>query len=307
MSDDVKQTRATTPLSGVPDLVGEEKAPVLVQLAGPGAVRRFVLDREFTRIGRDRASNEIVLEDPWVSRQHSRIVLPERGGARLEDLESRHGSQVNSRRVRDTDLADGDLIQIGQATFKYLDRLSAEAPFYQEVFRLAFRDPVAGTYSRRYFDEALAREVLRSDRRGTAIAVLLIDVDRFKTVNDALGHKAGDEVLAQTAGILQAVLRGESITARFGGDEFAILLPASDLDEATQVAERLREAVEAEGMGAKDQPVTISIGVAATGIGAASSPELLLAAADAALYRAKKKGSNCVEPALAEDAPDTEA
>lgn len=307
MSDDLEKTQANTPLQGTPQAAGKESLPVLVQLAGPGAVRRFVLNRETTRIGRDAARNEIVLEDRWVSRRHARIVLDPRGGARLEDRDSRHGCMVNSQRLREGELTDGDLIQIGQATFKYLDSASAEAPFYSEVFRLAFRDPVTGTYSRRYFDEAFAREAQRADRHSTAMAVMLIDLDEFKTVNDTLGHVVGDQVLAQATGVLQAVLRGESIAARFGGDEFAVLLPATDLEEATAVAERLRVAIEAESMGVEGHPITISVGVAASQPDGTLPPRRLLSAADEALYRAKRGGRNRVELAGPGDGSPGEA
>jgi len=163
MSRDLDETHTTGEMK-LPDSTREPDSPVLVQLAGPGAVRRFDLDREVTTIDRDAEANDILLEDPWVSRTHTQLVL-EGGRARLEDQGSRNGCSVNSRAVRDTELEDGDLIQIGQTTFKYLRPGSAEAPFYSEVFRLAFHDPVTGTYSRRYFDEALEREILRVDRR----------------------------------------------------------------------------------------------------------------------------------------------
>ena len=301
MRDDLEKTHGHTPLDGTPEPTGEESSPALVQLAGPGAVRRFLLERTTTRIGRAASNNEIVLEDRWVSRRHARIVLKPDGGARLEDRGSSHGSRVNSEPRRDADLVDGDLIQIGQATFKYLDSTGAEAPFYSEVFRLAFRDPVTGAYSRRYFDEALARESLRADRRVSTTAVLLIDLDHFKEVNDTLGHSEGDRVLAQAAGLMQAVLRGESITARFGGDEFAILLPATEVEEAASVAERLRQAVEAEAMGVEGREITISVGVAATEHDGGLTADRLLHAADVALYRAKRAGRNRVKRARPED------
>lgn len=272
--------------------------PTLVQLSGAGAVRRFLLESEVTTIGRDTTVNDIVLEDPWVSRTHTRIVL-HAFGARLEDCGSRNGCLVNSERVEELELRDGDLIQIGHATFKFLQAGSPEAPFYQEVFRLAFRDPVTGTYSRRYFDEALARELLRSSRQGTPLSVLLIDVDRFKEVNDTYGHKVGDVVLAETAAIIQRSLRGESITARFGGDEFVVLLPTSGLEEAVTVADRLRQAYEDEPPPSCPDAagITLSIGVAATSSSRVRSAEDLLNAADEALYRAKRAGRNRVDRA----------
>jgi diguanylate cyclase (GGDEF)-like protein len=276
----------------------EYSPPTLVQLSGSGAVRRFLLESEVTTIGRDAATNDIVIDDPWVSRSHSRIVLHP-FGARLEDCGSRNGCLVNSEKVDELELRDGDLIQIGHATFKYLPAGSAEAPFYQEVFRLAFRDPVTATYSRRYFEEALARELLRCSRQQTPLSVLLIDVDHFKRVNDTFGHRVGDVVLAETAAIIQRALRGESITARFGGDEFVVLLPTSGLDEAVAVAERLRHGFETGPPESCPDAVqlSLSIGVAATSAESERSAEDLLNAADEALYSAKRAGRNRIASA----------
>lgn len=307
MNEDLEITHALLQLSDS-ECAPEKGPPVLVQLAGPGAVRRFVLTRAITRIGRDAEANEIVLSDPWISRQHTQVVLGEEG-ARLEDRGSRNGCLVNSATVTDADLADGDLIQIGQATFKYLEAGSAEAPFYQEVFRLAFHDPVTGSYSRRYFDDALERELLRAQRHAGSLSVLLIDVDNFKQVNDTLGHKVGDEVLSETANTLRKGLRGESITARFGGDEFAVLLPDSPPSEAARVAEKLRAAIEELGNARTEAPmVTVSIGLSSWQPRRPCTAEELLSSADEALYRAKNKGRNRVEaspPGAAPQEPDT--
>jgi diguanylate cyclase (GGDEF)-like protein len=307
MTEDLERTHALLKL-GDSESAPEQGPPVLVQLAGPGAVRRFALTRQITRIGRDGEANEIVLSDPWVSRRHTQVVI-EAGRARIEDRQSRNGCIVNSTRVTDAPLADGDLLQIGQATFKYLEAGSAEAPFYQEVFRMAFHDPVTGSYSRRYFDEALEREILRAQRHGKSLSVLLIDVDNFKQVNDTLGHKVGDRVLSETATALQGALRGESITARFGGDEFAVLLPESSFAEAAEVAEKLRTAIEELGAGRSEPTaVTISIGLAASEPERRSTADELLTLADEALYRAKRRGRNRVEPRpprAISDEPDT--
>ncbi len=269
----------------------------LVQLAGPGAVRFFVLAEELTRLGRGRECNDIVLNDPWVSREHTEIAL-RNGIAELRDRKSRNGCIVNSKAVRESRLKDGDLIQIGRATFKFLEAGSAERPFYEEVFRLAFHDPVTGTYSRRYFDEALEREVLRATRHETPLSILLVDVDEFKRINDERGHASGDRVLRKIASTLRAELRGESVLARFGGDEFVILLPASDEDETQLVAERLRATVENLDLDeSSGSPVTLSIGCTTAVPTRETQPGQLLGAADAALYAAKRGGRNRVRHA----------
>ncbi len=294
MADSTSSLNRTMRLR-VGDDAGSTDPPVLVQLAGPGAVRFYELQEGTTRIGRSSDVNDIVLKDPWVSRRHTDIVL-EGAAAELHDRDSRNGCRVNSKPVEAARLADGDLIQIGKATFKFLEAGSPETPFYEEVFRLAFHDPVTGTYSRRYFDEALEREVLRATRHATPLSILLVDVDEFKQINDQYGHKAGDRVLREVAQTLRNEVRGESVLARFGGDEFVLLLPASDEDEADLVAERLRTAVEQLRLQAVlgDEVITLSVGATTVTPDRDSSAEQLLHAADRALYKAKRDGRNRV-------------
>jgi two-component system, cell cycle response regulator len=159
-----------------------------------------------------------------------------------------------------------------------------------EVERLATRDSLTGLANRRLFDESVQREAARSARLGAPLSLLVLDVDHFKQVNDTYGHQTGDDVLREVADALVANTKGFDVAARYGGDEFVVLLPGCQHDDALAVAQRARDAIARQVGGA---PVTISAGVA-TMPDNANDAERLLAAADAALYDAKRTGRDRV-------------
>ncbi|MBX7100942.1 MAG: diguanylate cyclase [Myxococcaceae bacterium] len=160
--------------------------------------------------------------------------------------------------------------------------------------RMAVTDGLTGAYNHRRFQEGLAAEVLRSERNGYPCAVLMVDVDLFKRVNDSLGHPRGDELLRQLAAVLASTLRQTDLFARYGGEEFAALLPETSRAEAAQVAERMRAAVEAQLTDAEwRQKITVSIGVSVYPDDG-KTPEQVLVSADQALYLAKHQGRNRV-------------
>lgn len=162
------------------------------------------------------------------------------------------------------------------------DRLRAELEL------LATRDSLTHTFTRRYMGEACAAELERSNRTGKPAAMLMMDLDHFKSVNDTHGHHAGDQVLLAFAARVQGLLRKHDLLGRFGGEEFVLLLPDSTLDVAYQVAERIRNASIPD-----DQAVgcTVSIGVTAYR-GPDDNFDEMLIRADGALYQAKNTGRN---------------
>ena len=157
-------------------------------------------------------------------------------------------------------------------------------------------DPLSGMFNRRGFAEACARVIEREATAGRPVTVMIFDIDHFKGINDRFGHPAGDEILKLFSTVVINNLRISDLSGRIGGEEFAALLPCA-LDEGVLVAERVREAFEASGIVCEDGPVdtTVSIGVA--GGPAGTELEVLLAAADTALYQAKRSGRNRVEAA----------
>lgn len=156
----------------------------------------------------------------------------------------------------------------------------------------SLRDPLTGLYNRRYLEESLQRELLRSERRGLPLSVLMLDVDYFKRFNDQHGHSAGDAMLASVAQTLQGMTRAEDIVCRYGGEEFTVVLPEADSAGAQRRAEEIRKAIAATTvLHLRKQlgPITASIGIA-TFPSDARTPHELMELADAALYRAKFEG-----------------
>ncbi|WP_299595207.1 diguanylate cyclase [uncultured Microbulbifer sp.] len=165
-----------------------------------------------------------------------------------------------------------------------------------ELQRQGYTDQLTGLFNRRYFDEQFPREFALAARNGTPLALLILDLDHFKAINDRLGHARGDAALCAVGQLIRKQVRKPVLACRYGGEEFAILLPRANRIQAASVAERLVKVV-AE-MELEDMSLTVSIGIAACEQGNVASSLRLFEAADAALYRAKQAGRNRYEVAL---------
>jgi two-component system cell cycle response regulator len=171
------------------------------------------------------------------------------------------------------------------------------AEMYQQVKELAATDELTHILNRRAFLNILERELKRSNRLETTLALLLIDLDHFKEVNDLYGHLAGDAALCEIAFLLKQSIREIDILARYGGEEFVIILPEVAQNEAFIAAERIRHLVGTHLFRKDKDPIhlTVSIGVAIFPLSSTNKPEDLFHLADLALYLAKKKGRNRIE------------
>ena len=167
--------------------------------------------------------------------------------------------------------------------------------FFMDIDKIAadsFKDALTGLHNRRYFDDCLKKEMQRSGRYGLALSLLLIDVDHFKTYNDTFGHVEGDKVLRRIGTIIQDSIRQTDSGCRYGGEEFAVVMPQSDIEDAFVVADRIRNNVEANTVDL-NSGVTVSVGMSQY------KPNQMItdfiASSDKALYRAKNNGRNRIE------------
>jgi diguanylate cyclase (GGDEF)-like protein len=163
------------------------------------------------------------------------------------------------------------------------------------IERLARTDSLTGLVNRRTLDATLLRETARAERQGAGLSVIAADLDHFKLVNDQFGHRAGDQVLERAASVFGLQMRPYDMAARYGGDEFMLLLPGTSTDAAMSVAERIRGNIAQIEVPAAARQITVSLGVASWSPG--DTTDSLLARADAALYAAKRTGGNRVHTA----------
>jgi diguanylate cyclase (GGDEF)-like protein len=169
----------------------------------------------------------------------------------------------------------------------------ANARHFERTQQLAYLDGLTGIFNRRFFEMRIREELERAQRYNTSLSVVMLDIDYFKKLNDEFGHLLGDEVLKQVSGIFQQQLRKGDVVCRYGGEEFALLLPQTTGENALEVAEKLRRTVEAWHFPGVPRPVTISAGLADCPAFGKSRDDIV-SAADAALYHAKLSGRNRV-------------
>ncbi|HMJ49857.1 MAG TPA: sensor domain-containing diguanylate cyclase, partial [Burkholderiales bacterium] len=188
-----------------------------------------------------------------------------------------------------------DMIQQLAAIFADQVALAVTNLRLRETLRQqSIHDPLTGLHNRRYLQEVMQRELARTERKKSVLAVIILDVDHFKHFNDTHGHEAGDAVLRNLAQLIERQIRGSDIACRYGGEEFILVLPEASLSIARQRCELLREAALGMRLTLNGQtlgPVSISLGLALFPQHG-NTPEQLIQAADVALYRAKQAGRN---------------
>jgi diguanylate cyclase (GGDEF)-like protein len=212
---------------------------------------------------------------------------------------------IRTTQVFETLIVGAALVLVTGPLSQILRRSVLELHDVREAWRLeAIRDFVTGLFNRRHFDGRLNEEVARTHRHGNPLSVIVTDVDHFKKVNDRHGHQAGDAALRELASRIKRMFRREDVVARMGGDEMAILMPDTPMDESIGKAERLRERIASEPIRVDDASapvnVTISCGVASSE-GHDDTSDDLMRRADESLYEAKKV-RNAVGAVQADDA-----
>jgi diguanylate cyclase (GGDEF)-like protein len=270
------------------------RAACLIVIAGVQAGRIFKLERKAAVLGR-HPNATFVIEDEGVSRRHAQVSFGPENTLILTDLNSTNGTFRNGERITRCQLADGDKVQLGQATilkFSYQDAVEEE--FAMRQYSSSTRDALTGCYNKHYFNERMPNELAFARRNDKMLSLAVLDLDHFKQINDTHGHPAGDKILRETAQITQTVIRRGDVLVRYGGEEFALIMREASANDAHLVAERIRRAVETarfiyEG---KQIPVTVSIGIATYAKGSPDNDRDLLRVADERLYWAKQNGRN---------------
>jgi two-component system cell cycle response regulator len=255
----------------------------------------YVVIESSVSIGRGQEV-DLRLQDDGVSRRHISIERLEDGSYVLSDFGSTNGSYVGRERVDATCvLRDGDKIFLGDTVLRFALADDIDLGYQMEVAQIVGQDPLTGLESKRRFDGALTYAVAASRSQHLPLALLMMDMDGVKRINDTHGHLFGAHVIGETGRILANDLGAAGHACRFGGDEFCAFFPGQDKEAARATAETIRIAVEGAGM-SKDGIAltpTLSIGIAVCPEDSEDATELL-GLADAALYRAKAAGKNRV-------------
>lgn len=270
----------------------DQMGSLLVIAGHPADVGTHLVVEDAVVLGRETSGMR--LHDARTSRRHAEVVKDEEGHL-LRDMGSTNGTRLNGATVEgDHRLGDGDKIRIGATLVKFALVDQTEADYLRRMTRLARTDPLTGLHAKHQFDALLAETVRTLVPQGD-LCVMMMDMDGLKAINDKHGHQVGASTIAQVGKLLGAMLRGRGEACRFGGDEFCVMLPDHQLEDAVVVAEALRAEVEQGTYRRGEVAVraTISIGVAPWSP-EVRDPELLVEQADQALYRAKAAGRNCV-------------
>ncbi len=306
--DSAEEPAGGSPTVVVKSVESPDSAAVrrLVVIAGDEIGLRYNIVGSFTMGRGDEC--EIVLNDEAASREHCRIRR-KRGRWYIEDLRSTNGTLVNGRSVRSSKLSHGDLITIGETVLKYLDGSDVESRYHDKLYRMSVMDELTGLYNRRFLLRSLGKAWDRAASLDEQLSLILLDIDHFKALNDAEGHVVGDKVLSAIGDRLRVGVGDAGFVGRYGGEEFAVVLPGAAIEEATELAEMLRNVVAENPFHVHGTalPVTVSAGVAdrddIEGAVTDGAPDTdmtesaslrLIQAADRRLFDAKGAGRNAV-------------
>jgi len=289
----------TTSIAQVPEQREQSESvrdrAYLIVIAGSNVGEMHKLDGESVVIGRSTDASIRLLDD-GISRHHCKLRI-ENGQVVVEDLASRNGTFCNGERLSHHTLQDGDKLQLGKTTilkFSYHDDL--EESFQKQMLESALRDGLTGAYNKRYFMDRLDSEMKFAQRHKVNLALMIMDLDKFKLVNDTYGHLAGDKVLTLFAQMVQHSIRNEDVFARYGGEEFAIITRSISREHAYHFADRIRQeaselVIESDGI---IIPISVSIGISTMPEDEVLVPDDFIKAADTMLYEAKDGGRNRV-------------
>ncbi|MDG3003736.1 GGDEF domain-containing protein [Paludisphaera mucosa] len=257
------------------------------------------IDGPETSLGRG-GDNTHQFHEATVSRRHAVLSHRDEGLSWLTDLGSSNGSFVDSRRIpprTPVRIEDGARIQLGAAVvLKYVSLDPCDERFQREMFERTVRDNLTGLYNRAYFLEQIGPLCERNQMRNLGTAILMVDVDHFKRVNDTYGHDIGDAALREVAKSLRDSTRSDDLVARYGGEEFIIALPVASTEQALERAEQIRLMLARRTVraGRRELRITASVGLSCSLLDRPRTVNALIATADIALYEAKRSGRDRV-------------
>ena len=279
----------------------DDAPPAVVILVGPpGYVgKQWLITKPDMTIGRADGI-DMSVTDASLSRSHAKFIV-NATDVQIVDLGSTNKTQVNGVALPPMvprRLANNDQIKTGNVIFKFLEKGNVESITNQQIFDKASKDALTGAYNKGALLDKGPESIKRADVLTEPLSVITFDIDFFKKINDGHGHPGGDYVLKELGQLMQSKLvRSNDYFSRYGGEEFVLILQATPIKTAMEVAERIRATIEAHAFvyEAKKIPVTISIGVSAKIHG--DSWESIYDRADKALYQSKQNGRNKVTQA----------
>lgn len=267
---------------------------VLIHPPMPEIGLRRPLCKDVTVVGRDETADLTVTRGS-ISRRHAELRRGSDGEWLVADMGSTNGTYLNDVEVEDAELEDGDHVQFGDAIFKFV--LADSAAFHDKVYSVTVLDGVTSIYNQRFFFSHLDKQMSKAQLVKSDMAVIIIDIDWFSDLNEERGELCGDAVLRTLAWRISLQAKAGFTSARIGGEEFAVLMPGAELDDALDLAENIREAVDSEAFAfeGNDFEVSVSLGVAASSEGELSARQIVDEARKQ-LTSAKQNGRNCVAP-----------
>ena len=279
---------------------GQRNAGSLIQYNGANLGKRILLKEMRTSIGRTPEAH-LFINEASVSRQHAEIASSG-GNYEIEDLGSSNGSFINdvklAQRVK-TKLKDNDMIRLGTILFRFVATDNAESLMTDKIYRMATIDSGTDIFNKKYLLNSLDTEMKAARQNKRAMSIIFFDLDFFRNVNTTLGHPGGDVVLRETCTICKKLIRKADVLGRYGGEEFIIVLPDTDLRVAADLAERLRIALESHVFNIEvdgrvvQHKQTMSLGVSQFE-NQMQTVESLIESADKKLYESKHNGRNKV-------------
>ena len=276
----------------------DDAPPAVVVLVGPTEAvgKQWLINKPDLTIGRS-PDCDIYIADASLSRSHAKVI---QSGFDIVimDMNSTNKTSVNDQVIApmvQRKLHNSDKIKTGNVIFRFLEKGSIEVIANQKMLEKAQRDALTGAYSKGALLEKGPELIQRAKNLGEPLSVITFDIDFFKKVNDGFGHPGGDYVLRELGKLMQdKLVRANDYFSRFGGEEFVLMLQATTIKTAGEVAERIRQTVESHIFTFENKrvPVTISIGVSQYKLG--ETWEIVYDRADKALYQSKQNGRNKV-------------